>query len=80
MRLNELNPRYGSTDGVRTHIIFDCPKCRDHEIGVPIAGAKAWGHSGEDFETTTLTPSIDHNYPPICHSHFFITNGEIVNA
>lgn len=77
MKLKELNPKYGTTDGVRTHIIFDCPKCRGHRIAIPFAGEKRWEHSGEDFESTTLSPSIDHDYSPICHSHFFIKNGEI---
>ena len=80
MKLAELGPKYGSTDGVRTHIIFDCPKCKEHRIAVPFVGEKAWGHSGVDFESTTLSPSIAHNNGVGCQSHFFIRNGEIEMA
>jgi hypothetical protein len=78
MKLIELKPKYGSSEGVRTHIMFDCPKCRAHRIAVPIVGDPKWEHSGNDFETTTLSPSVLHEYPPICESHFFVTNGEII--
>lgn len=78
MRLTDLNPRYGETDGVRTHISFECPPHKIHRIFVPIAGPKKWESSGDTFETLTLSPSIRFEEPPVCDCHFFIQNGEII--
>jgi hypothetical protein len=81
MRLAELNPRYGSTNGEQTHIIFTCPKCKQHEMAIPFAGEQKWEKTGDDFTNMTLSPSILYKAPAHnCESHFFIRNGEIVNA
>ena len=80
MKLTDLNPKSGETDGKRTHVIFDCPKCRQHRMSIPFEGRVKWEKSGEDFETTMLSPSIAHNNGEGCESHFFIRNGEIVMA
>lgn len=80
MKLTDLNPKYGETDGEKTHIIFDCPKCQKHQISIPFKGRVQWEKSGEDFGTTTLSPSIAHKSGEGCDSHFFIRNGEIVMA
>ena len=78
MKLTDLNPKYGDSNGIeRTHIVFDCPKCQQHRISIPISGNRPWGHTGTDFELTTLTPSIASEYPPLCKAHFFITDGII---
>lgn len=80
MKLTELNPKYGSSNIQRTHIIFDCPVCRSHKIAVPFVGEKKWEKAGVDFETTTMAPSIAHDNGAGCKSHFFIRKGEIVMA
>lgn len=84
MKLIELNPKYGSSDGVQDHIIFDCPKCKAHKISIPIPPATGcvWQKTGDSFENITLSPSIWHNKggscPGICDIHFWIRNGEII--
>lgn len=92
MKLTELKPRFGQTNGVRSHVIFDCPKCGKHKIGVPVVptGEGAyWNMSGNNFDDLTLSPSIAHLtfvYEDIqkdptkgekCDSHFFVRNGNI---
>ena len=77
MKLIELNPKYGEKNGVRTHIIFDCPKCHEHRISIPFEGEKKWDKTGIDFESTTLSPSIAHDNGIGCQSHFFIRSGEV---
>lgn len=52
------------------------------EVGVdpalvhPSLATHGWDHTGDDFETLTITPSIDLRGG----WHGYITNGEIVNA
>ncbi len=77
MKIIELNPKYGETDGVQTHIIFDCPVCKEHRVSIPFRGAKKWDKTGVDFESTTLSPSIAHDNGRGCKGHYFIQNGEI---
>lgn len=82
MKLVELNPHYGETDGIRTHVIFDCPRCQQHQITVPIPPhEKAWQVIGDSFENLTLSPSIDHDSPVMnCRWHGFITDGDITTV
>lgn len=42
---------------------------------VPSKTDFAWGRTGDDFETLSITPSIDASAAK--HWHGFITNGEI---
>lgn len=91
MRLIELNPKWEEMNGYR-YLVFDCPKCgsKDPCLSIPVPPhPKAWKLTGEDFATLTVTPSIDFKHgfweaedpaETKCHAHFFITNGEIVNA
>jgi len=88
MKLTELSPRWASSNGVRDHVNFLCPICRQHMIAVPFAGPPPlWTISGDNFENLTLAPSILHrthyadgmNQPPrFCESHFWIRSGEII--
>ncbi len=85
MKLTELHPKYASwPNNERRDLIFDCPVCKNHRIAVPISGDRKWEKSGDDFETTTLSPSIHYNpqksNPTTCEWHGFIKNGEIINA
>jgi hypothetical protein len=69
---------------------FDCPcGCGTGPICImfknPLDGKPAddyglpsWNRTGEDFETLTLTPSIQRRCR--CDWHGFITNGEVTNA
>lgn len=88
MKLTELDPRWAATNGVRDHVNFLCPVCKQHMIAVPIPPAEgvAWTMTGNNFENLTLRPSILHKThyadgmeaePRYCESHFFITNGQI---
>jgi len=78
MKLLELNPKFVQSEGVRSHLSFDCPVCKNHKIVVPIFSTpKAWSTNGDSFENITLNPSIAHDNGSGCKSHFFITNGEI---
>lgn len=88
MKLTELSPRWAATNGVRDHVNFLCPTCKQHMIAVPIPPATGvvWNMTGDSFENLTLTPSILHKTyyadgmakpPRFCETHFFITNGEI---
>ena len=43
-------------------------------------GAPQWKRVGEDFETLTLTPSIQRYEPCPKRWHGFITNGEIITV
>lgn len=45
----------------------------------PIVGT-TWERTGEDFETLTLSPSIQRADDDGCHWHGYITNGEIINC
>lgn len=93
MKLIELKPEIVNKAEERPFIIFDCPVCLQHRIEVPLPPTpNAWQKIGDTFDSLTLTPSIAHKafvYEDIdvdptkghtCESHFFITNGEIVNA
>lgn len=68
---------------------FDCPCGCGESVavhlknpidgGAPCAPASAlWERTGEDFETLTLTPSLQRIGG--CGWHGFVRNGEIVNA
>jgi hypothetical protein len=71
---------------------LDCPCGCDRRLYVPFknpldggpsihhSSTGGWLRTGEDFETLTLTPSIQRADPNGCRWHGFITNGEIVNA
>ncbi len=87
MKLIELNPKYGATDGVRTHLIFDCPNCSHEDkciIAIPFIGKPAWEKTGDDFESMSINPSIWFNMkkqnPTNCEAHFFIKKGMIEMA
>lgn len=81
MNLAELNPKWEEKDGVNTHVSFDCPKCQAHRIIIPIPPTeKAWDMVGDEFSDLSLHPSIAHDNGVGCRTHFFITNGEIINA
>lgn len=67
-------------------ISFDCPHCRETRLAVwfanPIDGgpptddaSHLWQRSGDDFDSLTLTPSVDASAHG--HWHGFITNGAI---
>jgi len=68
-------------------VTFLCPHCKATRLAVffanPIDGlpptddaTHLWQRTGEDFETLTLSPSIDAS----AHGHFhgFITNGAVL--
>lgn len=73
MKFSDLNPKYGETKGIRTHIIFEAPGC-GHEnkcmIVIPFAGESLckWQLSASQpvsemfkepsFDQVTLHPSI----------------------
>lgn len=93
MKLIELHPSFARVStpeqfiGHRTHFTFDCPKCQQHKISIPIVGDNKWDiepvsflEGGVDFENITLSPSIAHNNGLGCESHFFIRKGEIIDA
>lgn len=86
MTLKDLHATWASTEGVRTHLTFECPKCRKHRIAVPIPPSdKAWHMTGSTLEDVTLNPSIKHlnqdsdpdEVGVTCESHFFIVSGKI---
>lgn len=89
LKLSDLNPKFGATNGVRTHIIFDAPGCQHEDkcrIVIPFAGESLckWQKTGDDFTSLTLSPSIWFNKgqknPTTCDVHFFVRNGEIIYA
>lgn len=79
------------SDGPRVGLTFDCPHCRHTRLGVVFhhRGHEAiedvyirahsaqciWTADGEDFETLTLSPSVDVSAHG--HWHGFLRNGEI---
>lgn len=78
------------TTGRHLGVTFDCPHCpKEHPLRLsvafsnPIGGGEPyavptklhWQRTGEDFETLTLTPSIDAS--GFGHWHGFIQNGEV---
>jgi hypothetical protein len=79
MRLMDLNPEWRNVDyrnggGAVRALRFQCPSGRGHSILIPVSGPKAhWQISGEDFNTLTITPSINEEG---CW-HGFITNGNV---
>ena len=87
MRLTDLKPEWVNEPKYNyTAVSFDCPKCGEHRISVPIPPSlKAWEMSGSTFEDLTLSPSIAHtdhdskkNIEGVkCYSHFFVKNGNI---
>lgn len=85
MKLIDLHPKFADTDGVRTHLVFDCPKCQGKcgKLSIPIAGVSEcqWKLDGDDFATLSLSPSVWVNpggtNPSACDVHFFIRSGSI---
>ena len=70
-------------------VMFDCPKCRDHKIGVLFTAApqgvawdpsrgKRWTAEGTSLQDLTLSPSI--LLLSGCQWHGFVRNGEAVDA
>jgi hypothetical protein len=70
-------------------VSLNCPCGCEHDLFVPFANpvdglgpiypGRGWQRTGDTFETLTLTPSIQREYPARCW-HGFITDGEIVTA
>lgn len=66
-------------------ISFDCPCCRNTRLAVFFANPTdgkppsddhlLWNRTGDNYETMTLSPSIDASASG--HWHGFISNGEI---
>jgi len=91
MKLRDLEPHwsggfYGGPPRRGTGVTFICPHCmRTHlsvmfsnplDGGEPLPGWRVyWLRSGEDFDSLSLSPSI--NAAPQGHWHGFITNGEV---
>jgi hypothetical protein len=94
MKLTELNPRWISDGlaHVPRHgmgISFDCPVHRDHRLAIwfanPVDNGPAvveakykWLRQGAEFDSMTLSPSIDATvqYPGCWHGH--IQTGTII--
>jgi hypothetical protein len=73
----------------RVGLTFDCPcgcdsRCYigflNPDDGGPPVQEPAWKREGEDFESLTLTPSIQRRDPGGCRWHGFITNGEALEC
>jgi hypothetical protein len=93
MKLTELDPRWTAhIKGQKGQgIIFLCPHCKTHFIGIhfanPLGGGPAlaapsgspnperWERTGDTFDTLSIIPSIDAK----CW-HGFITNGEVTTV
>jgi hypothetical protein len=88
VRLSTLAPEWWADTGYRVGqgISFRCPHCVRHRISVafdnPIDGGerstlvKAFHHrSGDDFETLTIRPAIDHSR--IGHWHGHVSDGMV---
>jgi len=90
MKLTELEPKWVATDEPRhgMGISFNHPNGKDFRLVIwfdnPIDGGKPafpnqyglWHRTGEDFETLTLTPSIEVKLPEDMYWHGFLTNGD----
>ena len=95
MKLTELDPRW-ITNGDTRHGMgmgFDCPKHRRSEHGdfavwfdnpinglPPIDGYQPWHREGNSFENITISPSIVVAMPEYSGCHFFVRNGELIDA
>lgn len=82
---------YGFHTNVKFGVTFLCPHCREQRLAIffsnPIGevahthylpkpqNGRYWTRQGEDFESLSLTPSID--VSQVGHWHGFVTNGEI---
>lgn len=82
MKLIELNPRFGSDNEGRRFLTFDCPIFTSQRISIQVKGKGrvVWDIDSEDFETMTVSPSIEADCPPLYHWHGWIRKGEIINA
>jgi hypothetical protein len=84
--LAELTPRIVPHGDATFSLIFLCPKCRKHEIGVDCwpfeakfyEGRNVWHWTPDtDFTNLSLTPSINREGLDKCGGwHGFVTNGE----
>jgi hypothetical protein len=82
-RLKDLDPSW-SEDG---DLMFECPVCPEsalHIIGVPTKipmrpGGPVWTLTGgPDFDSVTLSPSIDFTTGKRCSFHGWVRSGEVV--
>lgn len=64
----------GNKDCSRIYIGFSNPV----DVGSAYTSGPKWSRVGDDFNTLSLTPSIQRMSN--CHWHGFITNGEIVKC
>jgi hypothetical protein len=95
MKLTELDPRWTAVESDRhgQGIVFLCPKCKDHYLGVyfsnPIDGklpylregqnsGHLWSRTGDTFETLSITPSI--RVVDGCAWHGYVTAGDIITC
>jgi hypothetical protein len=87
VKLTELDPGFMNHPESGLMLLFRCPKCNSHHIGVPVTvGIKQpgrWMITTRDFETLTAVPSLRYADPPTkdtCLYHVSIKNGEIIPA
>lgn len=77
-RLVNLNPSWVNYHGdEKAFIGFDCPCGCEQRLAIPLVSGHThmWNRVGEDFNTLTLTPSIQRTTE--CKTHFNVTNGNI---
>lgn len=92
IKLIELDPKWGTENGERFTLIFECPiaGCPSRYIAVPFKTFigydpekhHIWTKTGDTFENISLSPSVDatknkKGEPTGCLFHGFITNGEV---